>query len=131
MLVSYSLMLLLGILVGALGMRFGSLNGRLQKRERLLLQQRQEQLDHGYSELASHFARNITVLEKLTSEYRLLHQQALSSTSARLPDRLFYRPNLGGGSTMEQEQSLIKAEPPCDYSSSASDLLSSKQPSSH
>lgn len=127
MLVSYSLMLLLGILVGALGMRFGSFNGRRHKQERLLLQQRQQQLDHCYSELASHVARNITVLETLISEYRLL-QQALPSTSARLPDHLLYRHNLGGRSTREQEQSLIKAEPPCDYSSSASDLLSPKQP---
>lgn len=117
MLLSYSLMLLLGIIVGALGMRFGSLNGRLQKKERSMLQQRQEQLDHAYSELENHFARNITVLEKLTSEYCLLHQQALSSTSRRVPERLLYQNNLGGEATMTQEQSLIKAEPPCDYSS--------------
>jgi uncharacterized membrane-anchored protein YhcB (DUF1043 family) len=126
MLVSYSLILLLGIMVGALGVHFFSLNGRLQKRERWLLKQRQEQLDHCYSELDSHFSRNITILEKLTSEYRLLHQQALSPPP-RLPDRLLYQHTLGGGAIIEQEHDLVKAEPPCDYSSTASDLLRPKQ----
>jgi uncharacterized membrane-anchored protein YhcB (DUF1043 family) len=129
MLVIYSLVLLLGIIIGALGVRFGSINGRFQNRERLLLKQRQEQLDHSYSELASHFSRNITVLEKLTSDYRLLHQQALSRMSQRFPDRLLYQSDLGGEAIMEQRNSLNKAEPPCDYSSTAADLLCTKQQS--
>lgn len=129
--IAFTLIFLLGIVAGAVGVRFGNRRLRQQKKEQLELQMHREALDHYHHELADHFARNIALLDKLTADYRLLHQQVcnpLLPSDPRYP-HTFTEPVIVEAKQAQigDDPMLVNMVPPGDYASSGSGLLRSRQ----
>jgi uncharacterized membrane-anchored protein YhcB (DUF1043 family) len=121
----YSLIgLVVGIVIGALVMRFGNRKLRDQQVVQRELEKSKTELEQYRQELVSHFARSAELLDNMANDYRQLYQHMAKSSNNLLPDLpaqdnpFKYRLT---GSELDNDQ--VPVEMPRDYSDSASGLL--------
>lgn len=117
--------LVVGIIVGAVAVRFGNCKLRKQQTVHHELEKCKADLDEYREELISHFSRSAELLDNMADDYRQFYQCMAKSSNSLLPgyhreDNPFcYR--LIGVDT-ENDQILEKLQPR-DYPKSASGLL--------
>ena len=127
--------LVVGIIIGAVAMRFG--NRKLRQQHIVLVQiiklpqalqfeleKNKAELDEYREELVSHFARSAELLDTMAHDYRQLYQHMAKSSSSLLPE-LSAEANPFRTRLAESEASNDQApvQMPRDYSEGASGLL--------
>ncbi|MDX7988578.1 DUF1043 family protein [Xenorhabdus sp. 12] len=117
--------LIIGFIVGALAVRFGSSKLRQQNAQQAELDKNRAELEEYRKELVNHFARSAELLDNMARDYRQLYQHMAKSSNELMPDMpvrdnpFNYRLN-----EPETETSKITTnEPPRDYSEGASGLF--------
>ncbi|MDC9594534.1 Z-ring associated protein ZapG [Xenorhabdus sp. IM139775] len=117
--------LIIGFIVGALAVRFGSSKLRQQNALQAELEKNQAELEEYRKELVSHFARSAELLDNMARDYRQLYQHMAKSSNELMPDMpvqnnpFDYR--LGES---DAETNKVAANmPPRDYSEGASGLF--------
>ncbi|PHM39762.1 cytochrome D ubiquinol oxidase subunit III [Xenorhabdus mauleonii] len=117
--------LIIGFIVGALAVRFGSSKLRQQNAQQAELDKNRAELEEYRKELVNHFARSAELLDNMARDYRQLYQHMAKSSNELMPDMpvqdnpFNYRLN-----EPEAEPSKITTnEPPRDYSEGASGLF--------
>ena len=118
--------LVVGLIIGALAMRFGNKKLREQRSLQYELEKTKAELADYREELTSHFAQSAELLDNMARDYRQLYQHLAKGSNDLLP-------NLPGeknpfayqltGSEADNDQSPIQM--PRDYPDSASGLLRS------
>lgn len=78
--------LVVGIIIGALAMRFGNRKLRQQKTLQDELEKSKTDLDQYRRELVNHFARSAELLDNMAKDYRQLYQHMATSSNNLLPD---------------------------------------------
>lgn len=115
-----------GVIVGALAMRFGSRALRDQQALRYELEKNRAELEEYRKELTGHFAHSAELLDNMARDYRALYRHMAKSSSSLLPEggteaNLFR--NRLGESEAGNDQAPVQM--PRDYSEGASGLLRS------
>ena len=112
--------LVVGIIIGAVAMRFGNRKLRQQQALQYELEKNKAELE----ELVSHFARSAELLDTMAHDYRQLYQHMAKSSSSLLPE-LSAEANPFRNRLAESEASNDQApvQMPRDYSEGASGLL--------
>ena len=77
--------LVVGIIIGAVAMRFGN-RKRQQQALQYELEKNKAELDEYREELVSHFARSAELLDTMAHDYRQLYQHMAKSSSSLLPE---------------------------------------------
>ena len=118
--------LVVGLIIGALAMRYGNSTLRQQDAIKAELDTKKEELDTYRNELVSHFARSAELLDNMARDYRQLYQHMAKSSSSLLPE-LSAEANPFRNRLAESEASNDQApvQMPRDYSEGASGLLRS------
>lgn len=117
--------LVVGLIIGALAMRYGNSTVRQQDAIKAELDTKKEELDTYRNELVSHFARSAELLDNMAKDYRQLYQHMAKSSNELMPDMptqenpFNYRLS---ESEAANDQSPINM-PPRDYSEGASGLF--------
>ncbi|MTD37888.1 DUF1043 family protein [Erwinia sp. CPCC 100877] len=121
--------LVVGIIIGAIAMRFGSRKLRQQQALQYELEQKKAELDTWREELVSHFAHSAELLDNMAHDYRQLYQHMAKSSSNLLPE-MSAESNPFRNRLSESEASNDQApvQMPRDYSESASGLLRGRKP---
>lgn len=78
--------LVVGIIIGAVAMRFGNRKLRQQQALQYELEKNKAELDDYREELVSHFARSAELLDNMAHDYRQLYQHMAKSSSSLLPE---------------------------------------------
>lgn len=78
--------LVVGIIVGAVAMRFGNRKLRQQQALQYELEKNKAELEEYREELVSHFARSAELLDTMAHDYRQLYQHMAKSSSSLLPE---------------------------------------------
>ncbi|TKI06916.1 Z-ring associated protein ZapG [Martelella alba] len=117
--------LVVGIIIGAVAMRFGNRKLRQQQTLQHELEQSKAELEEYREELTSHFARSAELLDNMAHDYRQLYQHMVKSSDSLLPNQ--------SGESSPFRYRLTEAEAdndqvppdlqPRDYPQSASGLL--------
>ncbi|WP_074011798.1 Z-ring associated protein ZapG [Candidatus Sodalis sp. SoCistrobi] len=117
--------LVVGIIIGAVAMRFGNRKLRQQQTLQHELEKSKAELDEYRQELTSHFARSAELLDNMADDYRQLYQHMAKSSNSLLPDqRSEDNPFRYRITEAEADNDQIPAEmQPRDYPESASGLL--------
>ena len=112
--------LVVGIIIGAVAMRFGNRKLRQQQALQYELEKNKAELDEYREELVSHFARSAELLDTMAQ----LYQHMAKSSSSLLPE-LSAEANPFRNRLAESEASNDQApvQMPRDYSEGASGLL--------
>ena len=76
--------LVVGIIIGAVAMRFGNRKLRQQQALQYELEKNKAELDEYREELVSHFARSAELLDTMAHDYRQLYQHMAKSSSSLL-----------------------------------------------
>lgn len=121
--------LVVGVIIGAVVMRFG--NSKLRKQGALQkeLENSKAELEQYRQKLVGHFADSAELLDNMAQNYRQLYQHMATSSSHLLPDMpsqdnpFHYRLT---ESEADNDQAPVDI-PPRDYSGSASGLLRAEQ----
>ncbi|HDH9217780.1 TPA: DUF1043 family protein, partial [Escherichia coli] len=71
--------LVVGLIIGALAMRYGNSTLRQQDAIKAELDTKKEELDTYRNELVSHFARSAELLDNMAKDYRQLYQHMAKS----------------------------------------------------
>ncbi|UVK77381.1 MAG: hypothetical protein CMIDDMOC_00906 [Sodalis sp. Fle] len=117
----------LGIVIGAIAMRFGNHKLRQQKNLQYELEKSKAELDAYREELTGHFARSAELLDNMANDYRQLYQHIAKSSNSLLPNRNVENNSFPYPLTATEtnnDQILAKMQPR-DYPESASSLLRS------
>lgn len=77
--------LVVGIVIGAVAMRFGNRKLRQQQSLQYELEKNKAELEEYREELVSHFARSAELLDNMATDYRQLYQHMAKSSSSLLP----------------------------------------------
>ena len=72
--------LVVGIIIGAVAMRFGNRKLRQQQALQYELEKNKAELDEYREELVSHFARSAELLDTMAHDYRQLYQHMAKSS---------------------------------------------------
>lgn len=80
--------LVVGIIIGAVAMRFGNRKLRQQQALQYELEKNKAELEEYREELVSHFARSAELLDTMAHDYRQLYQHMAKSSSSLLPECL-------------------------------------------
>ena len=80
--------LVVGIIIGAVAMRFGNRKLRQQQALQFELEKNKAELEEYREELVSHFARSAELLDNMADDYRQLYQHMAKSSSSLLPDAM-------------------------------------------
>ncbi len=116
--------LVVGIVIGALAVRFGNRKLRQQKELQTDLEKGKAELEAYRQELVGHFAQSAELLNNMARDYRQLYQHMAKSSNDLLPDLPVqenpFRFRLGES---ESENDQAPVEMPRDYSGEASGLL--------
>ncbi|MGM3172749.1 Z-ring associated protein ZapG [Dickeya lacustris] len=115
----------IGIIIGAVAMRFGNRKLRQQQALQNELEKKKSELDAYRQELVSHFASSAELLDKMARDYRQLYQHMAKSSNNLLPD-VPVQDNPFRYRLTEAESDNDQAPvdmPPRDYSDGASGLL--------
>jgi len=117
--------LVVGIIIGAVAMRFGNRKLRQQQALQYELEKNKAELEEYRDELVSHFAQSAELLDNMAHDYRQLYQHMAKSSSALLPDIMTAENNPFRNRLAESEASNDQApvQMPRDYSEGASGLL--------
>ena len=78
--------LVVGIIIGAVAMRFGNRKLRQQQSLQYELEKNKAELEEYREELVSHFARSAELLDNMATDYRQLYQHMAKSSSSLLPE---------------------------------------------
>lgn len=78
--------LVVGIIIGAVAMRFGNRKLRQQQALQYELEKNKAELEEYREELVSHFARSAELLDTMAHDYRQLYQHMAKSSSSLLPE---------------------------------------------
>lgn len=117
--------LVVGIVIGAVVMRFGNRKLRQQQVLQNELEKSKTDLEEYRQELVGHFARSAELLDNMARDYRQLYQHMAKSSNNLLPDLPLqdnpFRYRLTE-SEADNDQAPVKM-PPRDYSEGASGLL--------
>ncbi|ASN87458.1 MULTISPECIES: Z-ring associated protein ZapG [Pectobacterium] len=122
--------LVVGIIIGAVAMRFGNRKLRQQQVLQNELEKSKTELEDYRQELVGHFARSAELLDNMADDYRQLYQHMAKSSNNLLPhvpgqDNPFkYRLT---ESEADNDQAPVNM-PPRDYSDGASGLLRGERP---
>ena len=76
--------LVVGIIIGAVAMRFGNRKLRQQQALQYELEKNKAELDEYREELVSHFARSAELLDTMAHDYRQLYQHMAKSSNCLL-----------------------------------------------
>ncbi len=76
--------LVVGIIIGAVAMRFGNRKLRQQQSLQYELEKNKAELEEYREELVSHFARSAELLDNMATDYRQLYQHMAKSSSSWL-----------------------------------------------
>jgi uncharacterized membrane-anchored protein YhcB (DUF1043 family) len=116
--------LVVGIIIGAVCMRFGNRKLRQQQALQYELEKNKAELEEYREELVSHFARSAELLDNMAHDYRQLYQHMAKSSSSLLPE-MSAEENPFRNRLAESEASNDQApvQIPRDYSEGASGLL--------
>ncbi len=116
--------LVVGIIIGAVAMRFGNRKLRQQQTQQYELEKSKDELEQYREELVSHFAHSAELLDNMANDYRQLYQHMAKSSSSLLPELTAetnpFRNRLGE-SEAGNDQAPVQI--PRDYSEGASGLL--------
>lgn len=116
--------LVVGIVIGAVAMRFGNRKLRQQQVLQNELDKSKTELEEYRQELVGHFARSAELLDNMARDYRQLYQHMAKGSNDLLP-------NLPGEKNpfayqlteSEADNDQVPVEMPRDYPDSASGLL--------
>jgi uncharacterized membrane-anchored protein YhcB (DUF1043 family) len=109
--------LVVGIVIGAVAMRFG--NRKLRQQQVL-----KTELEEYRQELVGHFARSAELLDNMARDYRQLYQHMAKSSNNLLPDLpMQENPFRYRLTEAEADNDQAPVEMPRDYSEGASGLL--------
>ncbi|WP_426578025.1 Z-ring associated protein ZapG [Xenorhabdus stockiae] len=117
--------LIVGFIIGALAVRFGSRKLRQQNAVQAELEKNRAELEEYRKELVSHFARSAELLDNMARDYRQLYQHMAKSSNELMPDMPMqenpfnYRLNESKNDTNQ----IVTDVPPRDYSEGSSGLL--------
>ncbi|MBC8944672.1 MULTISPECIES: Z-ring associated protein ZapG [Xenorhabdus] len=117
--------LIIGFIIGALAVRFGSTKLRQQNAVQAELEKNRAELEEYRKELVSHFARSAELLDNMARDYRQLYQHMAKSSNELMPnmpvqDNPFnYRLN----ESKTDSNQIVTDMPPRDYSEGASGLF--------
>lgn len=115
--------LVVGIIIGALAMRFGNRKLRQQQTLQDELEKNKTDLDQYRLELVNHFARSAELLDNMAKDYRQLYQHMATSSNNLLPDMpVQENPFRYRLTEADNDQAPVEI-PPRDYSDGASGLL--------
>nr|WP_304184979.1 Z-ring associated protein ZapG [Hafnia alvei] len=115
--------LVVGIVIGAVAMRFGNRKLRQQQVLQNELEKSKNELEQYRQELVSHFAHSAELLDNMASDYRQLYQHMAKSSNNLLPDMpLQDNPFRYRLTEADNDQAPVEF-PPRDYSDGASGLL--------
>ncbi|MGY0160117.1 Z-ring associated protein ZapG [Edwardsiella tarda] len=115
--------LVVGLIIGALAMRFGNRKLRQQQALQDELEKSKTDLDQYRQELVNHFARSAELLDNLAKDYRQLYQHMATSSNNLLPDMPAHdNPFRYRLTEADNDQAPVEI-PPRDYSEGASGLL--------
>jgi len=116
--------LVVGIIIGAVGMRFGNRKLRQQQALQYELEKNKADLEEYREELVSHFARSAELLDNMADDYRQLYQHMAKSSSSLLPEMSAEEnPFRNRLSESEANNDQAPVQIPRDYSEGASGLL--------
>ncbi|MGE9552609.1 Z-ring associated protein ZapG [Erwinia amylovora] len=116
--------LVVGLIIGAVAMRFGNRKLREQRSQQYELEKTKAELADYREELASHFAQSAELLDNMARDYRQLYQHMAKGSNDLLP-------NLPGEKNpfayqlteSEADNDQAPVQMPRDYPDSASGLL--------
>lgn len=113
----------LGIVIGAVAMRFG--NKKLHQQQALQneLEQSKNELAKYRQELVNHFAHSAELLDTMANDYRQLYQHMVKSSNHLLPDMPQHDSPFRYRLTEADNDQAPANLPPRDYSEKASGLL--------
>ncbi|MBJ3814886.1 DUF1043 family protein [Shimwellia pseudoproteus] len=121
--------LVVGIIIGAVAMRFGNRKLRQQQALQYELEKNKNELEQYREELVSHFARSAELLDNMATDYRQLYQHMVKSSNNLLPEMTDetnpFRSRLGES---EASNDQAPVQMPRDYSEGASGLLRGERP---
>ncbi|HGG8722849.1 TPA: Z-ring associated protein ZapG [Enterobacter cloacae] len=116
--------LVVGIVIGAVAMRFGNRKLRQQQSLQYELEKNKAELEEYREELVSHLARSAELLDNMATDYRQLYQHMAKSSSSLLPEMTAetnpFRNRLADS---EAGNDQAPVQMPRDYSDGASGLL--------
>lgn len=116
--------LVVGIIIGAVAMRFGNRKLRQQQTLQHELEKNKNELEQYREELVGHFARSAELLDNMAHDYRQLYQHMAKSSSSLLPEMTDEtNPFRNRLSESEANNDQAPVQMPRDYSEGASGLL--------
>ncbi|CDH32444.1 DUF1043 family protein [Xenorhabdus bovienii] len=117
--------LIIGFIVGALAVRFGSSRLRQQNAAQAELEKNRAELEEYRKELVSHFAHSAELLDNMARDYRQLYQHMAKSSNELMPNMPIQDNPFNYRLTeSEADKSKITSSmPPRDYSEGASGLF--------
>ncbi|ACS87398.1 MULTISPECIES: Z-ring associated protein ZapG [Musicola] len=124
--------LVIGVIIGAVAMRFGNRKLRQQQVLQSELEKNKTELEQYRQELVTHFAHSAELLDNMARDYRQLYQHMAKSSNNLLPDTPVhenpFRYRLTEAES-DNDQAPVNM-PPRDYSDGASGLLQGSRPAS-
>ncbi|WP_340609637.1 Z-ring associated protein ZapG [Xenorhabdus bharatensis] len=117
--------LIVGLIIGALAVRFGSQKLRQQNAAQAELEKNRAELEEYRKELVSHFARSAELLDNMARDYRQLYQHMAKSSNELMPDMPIQENpfNYRLSESKSNTSQIVTDEPPRDYSEGSSGLL--------
>lgn len=120
--------LVVGIIIGAVAMRFGNRTLRQQQVLQSELEKSKTELETYRQELVGHFAHSAELLDNMAKDYRQLYQHMAKSSSSLLPDLPMQENPFRYRLTEADNDQAPVDMPPRDYSDGASGLLRGERP---
>ncbi|POP45539.1 hypothetical protein CHU32_11295 [Superficieibacter electus] len=116
--------LVVGIIIGAVAMRFGNRKLRQQQALQYELEKNKAELEEYREELVSHFAHSAELLDNMADDYRKIYQHMAKSSSNLLPGMAAENnPFRNRLAESEANNDQAPVQMPRDYSEGASGLL--------
>jgi len=121
--------LVVGIIVGAVAMRFGNRKLREQRSMQYELEKSKAELADYRQELTNHFAQSAELLDNMARDYRQLYQHMAKGSIDLLPDLPGEKNPFAYQLTeAEADNDQVPVQMPRDYSEGASGLLRGERP---
>jgi len=119
--------LVVGIIIGAVVMRFGNRKLREQRSMQYELEKTKAELADYREEVTSHFAQSAELLDNVARDYRQLHQHMAKGSTELLPNLPGEKnPFVYQLNKAEADNDQSSVQMPRDYSEGASGLLRSE-----
>ena len=120
---------MVGIIVGAVAMRFGNKKLREQRSMQYELEKSKAELADYREELTNHFAQSAELLDNMARDYRQLYQHMAKGSNDLLPNLPGQKNQFAYQLTeAEADNDQAPVQIPRDYSEGASGLLRGERP---